>query len=242
MIKRGLILVTRLCHSGWGRAARVNTSVLIGFTVFLFACLVASASHAGSLTKAKIFYGGTCEGGTASRMNIALHLLVNIISTGIFDSSSFFMQVLNSPSRSEVDKAHSNGSYLGIGVPSVRNAFLVSRFKTVCWAVLLVSSVPLHLLFNSMIFQTDFNGSDYQLVVANTEFLNGAPYYVPGASLVPASAVSYDYDENFFDDEEYPAFNDSCYENPYSATQRNIANISKIGNSWGKISISDCYN
>lgn len=65
------------------------------------------------------------------------------------------MQVLNSPSREEVNAAHFRGSWMGIGIPSVRNAFKVSRFKTVCWLCLLISSIPIHLLFNSTVFQTD---------------------------------------------------------------------------------------
>jgi hypothetical protein len=37
----------------------------------------------------------------------------------------------------------------------MRNAFKVSRFKTLCWLGLSVTSIPIHLLFNSVIFGTE---------------------------------------------------------------------------------------
>lgn len=56
------------------------------------------------------------------------------------------MQCLVAPSRAEVDKAHSKGTYLDIAVPSVRNLRLISKYKVFLWLVLAVSSVPLHLM------------------------------------------------------------------------------------------------
>ncbi|KAI2770771.1 hypothetical protein F4815DRAFT_496933 [Daldinia loculata] len=90
-------------------------------------------------------------------------------------SSNFFMQVLNSPSREEINAAHFQGSWLGIGIPSVRNAFRVSKFKTACWICLFISSIPIHLLFNSTIFETDCK--QYSLTRS---------LYPPGGSLVQA--------------------------------------------------------
>ncbi|KAI1455288.1 hypothetical protein F4805DRAFT_468796 [Annulohypoxylon moriforme] len=96
------------------------------------------------------------------------------------------MQVLNSPSRQELNAAHFQGSWMGIGIPSVRNALRVSRFKTLCWICLLFSSIPIHLLFNSTIFQTDSRDSDYHMTIATEEFVNGGLFFAPGASLVQA--------------------------------------------------------
>jgi hypothetical protein len=106
------------------------------------------------------------------------------------------MQVLNSPSRGEVDKAHTDDTWLGIGVPSVRNAFRVSRFKTISWVVLLLSSIPVHLLTNSTVFQTDQRRSDFHLTIANEGFVDDAKFYPPGASLFQAGGydTAYLYD------------------------------------------------
>jgi RsiW-degrading membrane proteinase PrsW (M82 family) len=105
--------------SGWKQAARVNIVILVVMSITLSACFIASAVQTGRFTAALFFYEGSCD--TASKLNVALHLLLNGISTAVLASSNFFMQVLNAPSRDDVDKAHAMGSWLGIGVPSIRS-------------------------------------------------------------------------------------------------------------------------
>lgn len=221
--------------SGWKRAARVNSCVLCVITLTLLSCLIAGAKQTNGLSKALMFYQGTCDGGSAAQVNVVLHLLLNIISTGIFASSNFFMQVLNSPSRREIDGVHSNGSWMGIGVPSVRNAFRVSRFKTCCWILLLVSSIPLHLLFNSMIFQTDQRDSDYQLTIASEGFVNTEQFYPPGASLTPAGWLT-GWGSPTSD------INLTQYGDTTSVAYRNISAIAVEGSRWTNISVNDCFN
>lgn len=158
------------------------------------------------------------------------------------------MQVLNSPSREEVDVAHANGLYLCLGVSSVRNVFRMSRFKTWTWIILLLSSIPMHLLFNSMVFQTDYRTVDYQLIIANADFINGAPYYVPGASLSPSgfysftntsSLPSYGHDYRYIWGDPIPM---SDYQNPASEIHKNISTAITNSINWDKISAKDCYN
>ncbi|KAI0419637.1 hypothetical protein F5X98DRAFT_372647 [Xylaria grammica] len=88
----------------------------------------------------------------------------------MFASSNFFMQVPNSPSREEIDRARALGSSLGIGVSSIRNALRLSKFKSWFWVTVALSSVPLYHLFNSAAFRTDFH-----LTIATENFTNGAP-------------------------------------------------------------------
>ena len=96
------------------------------------------------------------------------------------------MQVLNSPTRPEVDTAHAAKRYLEIGVLSIPNIIYLSWFKRISWATFVLSSVPIHLLFNSTIFETDYQGSEWQMTMVSSSFLNGGSYYPPGASLMPA--------------------------------------------------------
>lgn len=224
--------------SGWKSAAHVNSILLTVTTISLFAGLVASTRQTHGLAKALLFYDGTCDGGTAAQLNVALHLLLNIISTAVFASSNFFMQVLNSPSRKEVDKIHARGSWLGIGVPSVRNAFRVGKFKTSCWLLLLVSSIPLHLLFNSMIFQTEQRDSDYQLTIASEGFVNGERFFAPGASLTPPGWLS-GWGNDFT---AYNYTNITQFSDTTSTAHRNISAIAEKGAQWNKISATDCHN
>ncbi|KAI1344924.1 hypothetical protein F5Y15DRAFT_364206 [Xylariaceae sp. FL0016] len=115
--------------NGWKTAAKVNCTILVLMSVTMMSCVIAAYSR-GEGSKVLFFYDGTCTDKNVDVVNTALHLIINIVSTLVLASSNFFMQVLNSPSREEVNEAHFRGSWLGIGVPSVRNAFRVSRFKT----------------------------------------------------------------------------------------------------------------
>ncbi|OTA91025.1 hypothetical protein M434DRAFT_33071 [Hypoxylon sp. CO27-5] len=163
--------------TGWKQAARINCIVLILMSATLMGSLIAAVSQVGSIQRALFFYAGDCDNGNVTQVNIALHLLINVVST---------LVVINSPSRDEVNIAHLKGSWLGIGVPSARNVFHVSKFKTLCWIVLLASSIPIHLLFNSAIFETDHRESDFHLTIGTEEFINGGIFYPPGASLLPS--------------------------------------------------------
>ncbi|KAK6087656.1 hypothetical protein SCUP234_01295 [Seiridium cupressi] len=234
-------------YSGWRRAALVNSVILIVLTALLLSCLIASITETGSVTISLFFFEGGCDGGSATQTNVALHLLLNIVSTAVFASSNFFMHVLNSPSREEVDRAHATGSYLGIGVPSMRNAFRVGRFKTVGWIFLLLSSIPMHLLFNSMIFQTDQRTGDFYLTIASETFLEGDKYYAPEASLAPGGLL---FGDDLPDDfHEYHGTlgygaqqNKTEYVSNTSDTWRNISAAAVDGGGWEKLSINDCLN
>lgn len=85
------------------------------------------------------------------------------------------MQCLSSPTRSEIDKAHGQGIWLDIGVPSVRNLRRLSTSRIVLWWVLAISSVPLHLLYNSAVFST-LCARQYDVALVSREFLDGAPF------------------------------------------------------------------
>ncbi|ETS86638.1 hypothetical protein PFICI_00466 [Pestalotiopsis fici W106-1] len=48
----------------------------------------------------------------------------------------------------------------------------------------MLTSVPIHLVFNSTIFEINYLGAAWTTVLASESFVNGAPYYLPGASLL----------------------------------------------------------
>ena len=75
-----------------------------------------------------------------------IHLAINSLSILLLSGSSYTMQCLVAPTRQEVDKAHAAGSWLDIGVPSVRNLMLIDRRRTMAWFMLAISSVPLAFL------------------------------------------------------------------------------------------------
>jgi hypothetical protein len=81
-----------------------------------------------------------------SLMSSLIHILINILSTILLSASNYTMQVLGSPTRGEIDRAHRRGEWFDVGVLSVRNLRRIAPRRQLLCAVLVVSSIPLHLL------------------------------------------------------------------------------------------------
>ncbi|KAJ8131401.1 hypothetical protein O1611_g2221 [Lasiodiplodia mahajangana] len=168
---------------GWQRTGTVNVILTFLCDVVLLILLSISVSQPNaSLSGSTIIFSGDCN--LSTTLNLILHLLANVISGVILASSNFFMQVLNSPSRGEIDKAHKWLRSVDIGVPSFKNLQHISYFKLTGWVIFLVSSIPIHLFFNSAIFHTAYEGSQWHLTIATEAFIKGAPYFPPARNLV----------------------------------------------------------
>ncbi|KAI0550664.1 hypothetical protein F4679DRAFT_572808 [Xylaria curta] len=220
-------LVKRPALTGWRKSAKVNCTVLLVSSVVL-AALVIVALARGSL-EPLFFYGAECSSGKVTALYIVLHIIINIVST---------LVILNAPTRQEVDHAHLKCSWLAIGVPSVRNVFHVSSFKTWCWILLLLSSIPIHLLFNSAVFQMDRSESDFHLTIATEKFLHGGDYFPPGSSLALPGLVS-------LEEIASPAYygwpvHMTDYNDHLSPVISNISTIAKIAATWERLEIAEC--
>jgi hypothetical protein len=132
----------------WRRTGTVNIILVSACATLLLGSLVTSIKKGAirDINDATIIYESNCN--QISRLNLSLHLLINLISSGILASSNFYMQILSSPSRKEIDRAHAHLRSLDIGIPSVKNIWSVSRFKRICWVILLLSSFPLQVSMN----------------------------------------------------------------------------------------------
>lgn len=73
-------------------------------------------------------------------------LVINILSTVLLAASNNCAQLITSPTRTAVDKAHGTGKWLGIGVPSIRNLRVFKKWEAICWVLLYLSAAALHLL------------------------------------------------------------------------------------------------
>jgi uncharacterized membrane-anchored protein YitT (DUF2179 family) len=122
------------------------------------------------------FFRGSCH--TSHAVTTVAHILINILSTILLAYSNFAMQCMNSPTRAEVDKAHSKQKWLNIGTPSIRNLFFISKLKLSIWIVLALSSLPLHMVWNSTVFETK---STHEYIVAHVtgDFLRGSNWTLP---------------------------------------------------------------
>lgn len=81
-----------------------------------------------------------------SQLSSAIHIVINVLSTILLSASNYTVQVLSSPTRAEIDREHSKGSWFDIGVLSIHNLKRISWKRIFLCALLILSSVPLHLL------------------------------------------------------------------------------------------------
>ncbi|KAH6674003.1 hypothetical protein F5X68DRAFT_235657 [Plectosphaerella plurivora] len=169
--------------SGWRKTAAINTVVILVIFLGLAGSLAWALYLSGGLNRVLILYQGSCE--KSRDINLVLHLGSNILSTGILASSNFFLQILTSPSREEIDLAHANSQSLDIGVQSLMNFSRLRKRKVITWILLVLGSLPLHVFANSVFFRTDDGRIDYHAIYATESFVHGGPYFRPGAALEP---------------------------------------------------------
>ncbi|KAL6915146.1 hypothetical protein FSST1_012906 [Fusarium sambucinum] len=217
--------------TGWRVVAIINTIAVFLFTISGALLVFWGCQKPRSLSKHFIFFEGSCK--TSKSVNTWLHLLLNACSTGILASSNFFMQLLSSRTRSEVDKAHRANRALKIGVQSLRNVFWTSKVKFICWILFFVSSFPLHLFFNSAIFSTEYLGADWHLTIASEGFVDGAKFWGSGAALWPP--------QHGDELEGYGSpGNVDDYFKSSSTTFEKIQNASRQAKNWKRMDVSDC--
>ncbi|MCJ1428925.1 hypothetical protein MMC29_006836, partial [Sticta canariensis] len=154
-------------YSGW-RMGSLISCILTGLCLLLTltSLLVAVISGSPSGGVGTIFTG-SCD--TVERMDLWLHVAINVLGTIVIGASNFNMQCLNAPNRKEVDAAHAKGYWLDIGALSIRNFFYMSREKAWLWILLAFSTIPLHLLLNSAVFST-LQTNNYLVTVVTRDF------------------------------------------------------------------------
>ncbi|MCJ1461009.1 hypothetical protein MMC28_011391 [Mycoblastus sanguinarius] len=164
---------TRKVLSGWRFS--VILYILLGFSIFsLNLGVTIWASTGFPIVKGvATVYEGSCS--RTKNSLTWLHLAINVLSTLLLSASNFCMQILCAPTREEVDAAHARRKWLSIGVPSLKNLFYVDRKKSVLWILLGLSSIPLHLLWNSAITNT-LSSNDYIYNAVTEDFVSGAPW------------------------------------------------------------------
>lgn len=113
---------------------------------------------------------GNCD--QAERLDLWLHLAINVLSTLLLSASNYSMQCLSSPTRAEINKAHREKRWLDIGVSSVRNLIRISWRRLTLWSCLVLSSIPLHLMYNSAVFST-LSTQQYFLFIVDADFSTG---------------------------------------------------------------------
>ncbi|KAF4632935.1 hypothetical protein G7Y89_g5184 [Cudoniella acicularis] len=133
----------------------------LGFTIY-------AAVHLPKLNGFALLYQGSCN--TSARLILWFHVAINLLSTALLSASNYCMQILSSPTRKEVDKAHSKHRWLDIGLQSLRNLSEIEPTRWKMWLVLVLSSAPLHLMYNSAAASM-LSAYEYRVVFATPDFL-----------------------------------------------------------------------
>lgn len=105
-----------------------------------------------------------------------IHIVINLLATMLVGASNYNMQCLTAPTRRDVNAAHKRGSYLDVGIQSVRNLRFIPLWKSCLWFLLLISTLPLHLLWNSAVFSTTTTNT-YATIVVSQDFLEARDIY-----------------------------------------------------------------
>lgn len=140
-VKRPHPVLTR----GWRVAGCVAAAMVcctLSINIAIMAWLSKTTSFKNGLAQ---LFSGDCD--KVQSINTWVHSAINLLSTFILAGSNFTMQVLVGPSRNEIDRAHCDGKWLDIGVPSIRNLTSISKIRALLWLILGLSSIPLHLLY-----------------------------------------------------------------------------------------------
>ena len=129
----------------------------------MLACAVAFNKPEGNRHGIGVLYTGGCK--NVERSATLLAIPINIISTILVATSNYVMQCLSAPTRKDIDRAHAAGSYLNIGISSVHNLIHNVSWKSALWLVLVITTIPIHLLLNSAFFGA-LEANNYGVLVA----------------------------------------------------------------------------
>ncbi|KAJ9608497.1 hypothetical protein H2200_007485 [Cladophialophora chaetospira] len=132
----------------------------------------AGGTESGRKTPLRELYNGVLYKGSCSmtkRWTTLSSLILNFIATLTIGSSNYVMQCLSSPSEDELRHAHKNGRSLQIAVSSPTNIAFVAGKKTILWWLLGITSIPVHLLFNSAFFSS-IQTNNYAIAVVTSNY------------------------------------------------------------------------
>ncbi|KAI1370753.1 hypothetical protein F4677DRAFT_437391 [Hypoxylon crocopeplum] len=163
----------RIRLSKRNRALLLQIALMTAVFITNLTLIIYVSSRYPSREGVGLIYAGDCD--AVKTANRYLHLLINALSTGMLSASNYCIQLQASPTRADIDHVHQRGGWMDIGVPSLRNLRFIDRWRLVSCIVLALSSLPIHLLFNSAVFQS-LASNDYTIAVVKDSFITGASW------------------------------------------------------------------
>lgn len=160
----------RSIFNGWRVGVTICASTAATVLIINISLTIWASAKNGLSSGLATIQDGSCQ--KTKDLSLWLHLVINVLSTILLAASNYCMQCLSSPTREDIDRAHSHHTWLDIGVPSVRNLRSIARNRVVLWWLLALSGIPLHLLYNSAIFST-LSSLKYTAYLASDELISG---------------------------------------------------------------------
>jgi hypothetical protein len=130
---------------GW-RMGLVFGSTMSAFVLCCNITATIVASRLGTKRSGNILDIMSGDGVAISRWSTIFHIIINVFSTILLAASNYTVQVLCSPTRSDLDSMHAKGLWLDVGLLSLRNLWYLPRGRIALGLLLGFSSIPLHLL------------------------------------------------------------------------------------------------
>ncbi|KAL9620828.1 MAG: hypothetical protein Q9204_008176 [Flavoplaca sp. TL-2023a] len=168
-----------------GCAVATSAVLLINLVVTIWA-----AAHYGIEDGIGTIQNGGCD--TTKTLSLWSHFAINVLSTAMLSASNYCMQCLSAPTRQDIDRAHAQHLWLDIGVRNVRNLLHISRMKALLWVLLALSSIPLHLFYNSAIFST-LSARKYDILTISPNLAMGKFFNATAVSRDPQDFGLYDH-------------------------------------------------
>lgn len=138
-------VLTKLPFQGWRMGMLLNCCVsAIVLCVNLSVLFVIQSRNKGFTNGLAVPWTGTAE--AMSWYNRSIHVAINALSTILLSASNYTMQVLSSPTRKDIDRAHARREYLDIGFLSTRNLSRMPKRRLFLFLLMGISTIPIHLL------------------------------------------------------------------------------------------------
>lgn len=132
-------------HGGWRTGVALGAlGAIIALIINVCLLIWIKAKYHVPNDGAAIVFEGSCSQKT--KISVWCHLAINVCSTLLLTASNNAMQVLSAPTRADVDKAHTRKLWLDVGITSIKNLRIAIWQRVTLWSILLLSSIPLHLL------------------------------------------------------------------------------------------------
>ncbi|TGJ84996.1 hypothetical protein E0Z10_g3767 [Xylaria hypoxylon] len=178
--------------SAWKRlhpSLRQGYKYCIGIVASIWVLVLVFAIWVGTAHEAQAGLVFTLQTGScaaAQNINFWVHLVVNGLASTLYAVSSFVMQRLAAPAREDIDRAHGAERSMKIGSLTLFNFVVLSKKRLGVFFLLWASSLPLHLLFNSVVVYTSTNAewSSYVFLASEEQLesllSNTSAFSIPG--------------------------------------------------------------